>query len=46
MVRGVVCSATDFIGDDADGTHYDDGSQDVANLAIDLKEVERAQKTK
>ena len=48
MARGVMCSATNFIGDTADGTNNNNepDSNDMANLVIDLKMVERAQEIK
>ena len=50
VARGVMCSATNFIGDTADGTNSNSNnepdSQDMTNLAIDLKKVERAQEIK
>ena len=46
MARGVMCLPTNFIGDTADGTNSNSknepDSQDMANLAIGLKKVEKA----
>jgi len=48
MANGVVCSGTDYIADAADDTDDDDepSSQEVANMAIDLKKIERERKGK
>ena len=48
MANGVVCSGTAYTVDAADDTDDDNepSSQEVANMAIDLKKIERERKGK